>query len=48
MRLIIGLTGLALLFLSRRLNKDDIRNNHYFPVQSSSERVAGHPIVGVS
>lgn len=36
----------ALGISTRRIGKD--QDNEYFPVQSNSERAAGHPIVGVS
>lgn len=55
----IGIFGGSLLLLGgflllRRLRaqksevSEDRRSNQYFPVQSDSERAAGHPIVGVS
>lgn len=45
--------GVCLMYsalgLSTRDKKEtDARSNRYFPVQSDSERAAGHPIVGVS
>ena len=48
MRVILGLFSLGLLFLMKREKRGDTRDNRYFPVQSDSERIAGHPIVGVS
>lgn len=33
---------------AKNQNKTVRQANRYFPVQSPSERVAGHPIVGVS
>jgi hypothetical protein len=37
------------LVLGRRTRKNvDEQANDYFPVQSTSERAAGHPLVGVS
>lgn len=46
MKYLLGITGfLVLLFLRKKNTGED---NRYFPVQSTSERVAGHPIVGAS
>lgn len=46
MRVIIGILGvLGFLIMKRKKREQD---NRYFPVESSSEIVAGHPIVGVS
>lgn len=46
-----GIVGKCLFYsalnVSTRKHKDD-QANAYFPVQSSSERAAGHPLVGVS
>jgi hypothetical protein len=47
MKIILGLFGVAGLFLLRKKKGRD-QDNRYFPVQSTSERAAGHPIVGVS
>lgn len=48
---ITGVTGVCPLYsalgVSTRKGRDNTSNN-YFPVQSDSEKAAGHPIVGVS
>lgn len=48
---ITGMVGICPLYsalqISTRRESQDASND-YFPVQSASERVAGHPIVGVS
>lgn len=46
MKILLGIAGLVALFLTRKKGND--RDNRYFPVQSDSERIAGHPIVGVN
>lgn len=50
-----GLTGVCLFYKAsgintRNLGKKSVEEqaNEYFPVESSSEEAAGHPIVGVS
>lgn len=40
--------GLYRVLTKDHQKKNTKRNNDYFPVQSDSERAAGHPIVGVS
>lgn len=47
MKILLGVFAFAGLWLLRRGKALD-RDNRYFPVQSSSERAAGHPIVGAS
>jgi hypothetical protein len=47
MKVFLGMLGLGYWLLRKKKAGTD-RDNRYFPVQSSSERAAGHPIVGVS
>lgn len=50
MKILIGFSSLFLYTAYRFLfkSKTERQADRYFPVQSSSERAAGHPIVGVS
>jgi hypothetical protein len=47
MKYFLGLLGFGVFWMMKRENRKS-RDNRYFPVQSASERVAGHPIVGAS
>jgi hypothetical protein len=49
--MITGLTGKCPLYSAMNINTRKTANeqaNDYFPVQSDSERAAGHPLVGAS
>jgi Protein of unknown function (DUF2892) len=50
--IVTGLTGTCPFYsamgVSTRKDEIDSQANDYFPVQSSSEAAAGHPLVGVS
>ena len=48
MNLMLGLVVFYGVFGKRKQTEEDKQANEYFPVQSSSEVVAGHPIVGVA
>jgi hypothetical protein len=48
MNLILGLMVFYMVLGRRKQTAEDKQANEYFPVLSSSEIVAGHPIVGVA